>query len=165
MSRPIRYQPEEWSVFFVTGRCIYSFFLIPLAIAHTIVGVCTCSGALRVSCTVCAFSATTTTYCCLRRTQQPSPASCNTWQQHRQGGPSASMEESSGDGYYASVVLDDAARRPKRCYGKQLRIALQTPWLSMQLGNASWRCILCYWVLRCEPRLHAAKHRKNLPLE
>ena len=24
MSRPIRYQPEEWSVFFVTGRCIHS---------------------------------------------------------------------------------------------------------------------------------------------
>ena len=28
MSRPIRYQPEEWSVFFVTGRCIHSRFLL-----------------------------------------------------------------------------------------------------------------------------------------
>ena len=28
MSRPIRYQPEEWSVFFVTVRCIHSRFLL-----------------------------------------------------------------------------------------------------------------------------------------
>ena len=28
MSRSIRYQPEEWSVFFVTGRCIHSRFLL-----------------------------------------------------------------------------------------------------------------------------------------
>ena len=28
MSRRIRYQPEEWSVFFVTGRCIHSRFLL-----------------------------------------------------------------------------------------------------------------------------------------
>ena len=28
MSRPIRYQPEEWSVWFVTGRCIHSRYLL-----------------------------------------------------------------------------------------------------------------------------------------
>ena len=28
MSRPIRYQPEEWSVSFVTGRCIHSRYLL-----------------------------------------------------------------------------------------------------------------------------------------
>ena len=28
MSRPLRYQPEEWSIFFVTGRCIQSRFLL-----------------------------------------------------------------------------------------------------------------------------------------
>jgi len=28
MSRPIRYQPEDWSVFFVTSRCIQSRFLL-----------------------------------------------------------------------------------------------------------------------------------------
>ena len=28
MSRPIRYQPEQWSVSFVTGRCIHSRYLL-----------------------------------------------------------------------------------------------------------------------------------------
>ena len=28
MSRPLRYQPEEWSTFFVTARCIHSRFLL-----------------------------------------------------------------------------------------------------------------------------------------
>jgi len=28
MSRPIRYQPDEWSVFFVTARCIHSRYLL-----------------------------------------------------------------------------------------------------------------------------------------
>ena len=28
MSRPLRYQPEEWSTVFVTGRCIHSRFLL-----------------------------------------------------------------------------------------------------------------------------------------
>ena len=28
MSRPIRYQPGEWSTVFVTGRCIHSRFLL-----------------------------------------------------------------------------------------------------------------------------------------
>jgi hypothetical protein len=27
MSRPIRYQPEDWPVFFASGRCIQSRFL------------------------------------------------------------------------------------------------------------------------------------------
>ena len=28
MSRPLRYQPEEWSTFFLTARCIHSRFLL-----------------------------------------------------------------------------------------------------------------------------------------
>ena len=28
MSRPLRFQPEEWSIFFVTARCIHSRFLL-----------------------------------------------------------------------------------------------------------------------------------------
>ena len=28
MSRPIRYQPGDWSTVFVTGRCIHSRFLL-----------------------------------------------------------------------------------------------------------------------------------------
>ena len=50
MSCPIRYQPEEWSAFFVTGRCIHSRFLLRPsqrvnALTRWRAGVC--GGALR----------------------------------------------------------------------------------------------------------------------
>ena len=38
MSRPLRYQPGEWSTIFVTGRCIHSRFLLtPSPIVNSLI--------------------------------------------------------------------------------------------------------------------------------